>query len=102
MSLITFLHLLHGPLPFAFNGLPLLVGCQEEHPACKKLSDKMLEQGANDLHVVQPSWCQCHPIITGFIKIQICLTAYSCCPGKETVKWVFVLFVTVAHGILLI
>jgi len=74
MSLITFLHLLHGPLPFAFSGLPLLVGRQEEHPACKKLSDKMLEQGANDLPVIQPSHCQCHPINTGFIKIQICLT----------------------------
>jgi len=27
---------------FVFNGLTLLVGPQEEHPACKKLSDEVL------------------------------------------------------------
>ena len=27
---------------FAFNALPLLVGHQEAHPACKKLSDEVL------------------------------------------------------------
>jgi len=26
----------------AFSALTLLVGCQEEHPACKKLSDEVL------------------------------------------------------------
>jgi len=35
-------------------------------------------------------WCHCHPIISGFIKIQIGLTfvvsAYPCCPGNEAVK----------------
>jgi len=36
----------------------LLVGRQEEHPACKKMSDHVLswfclERGANDLHMVQ-------------------------------------------------
>jgi len=45
----------------AFSDLTLLVGRQEECPACKKLSNDMLswlsvwtlEQDANDLHVVQ-------------------------------------------------
>jgi len=34
--------------------LTLLVGRQEEHPACKKLSDEVicLEWGANGLHMV--------------------------------------------------
>jgi len=27
---------------FAFSALTLLVGCEEEHPACKKLSDEVL------------------------------------------------------------
>jgi len=27
---------------FAFNALTLLVGHQEEHPACKKLNDEVL------------------------------------------------------------
>jgi len=29
-------------LGFAFSALSLLVGRQEEHPACKKLSDELL------------------------------------------------------------
>ena len=43
---------------FAFSALTLLVGCQEQHPACKKLIDEVLvwlsylERGANDLHVI--------------------------------------------------
>jgi len=45
---------------FAFRALTLLVGHQEEHPACKKLSDEVLvwlsvwtlEEGANDLRMV--------------------------------------------------
>jgi len=40
---------------FAFGALTLLVGHQEEHLACKNLSDEVLIwlSGANDLHVVQ-------------------------------------------------
>ena len=38
-------------------------------------------------------WCHCHLIISGFIKIQICFTflvlAYSGCPGKEAIKWMY-------------
>ena len=53
----------------------LLVMRQEEHPACKKLSD----EGQSWLSVwskVQTiciwfSWCHCHPIVPCFIKIQI-------------------------------
>jgi len=36
----------------AFSALTLLVACQEEHPACKKWVT-CLQQGANDLHLVQ-------------------------------------------------
>ena len=41
----------------AFSALTLLVGRQEGHPACKKLSDevlvwKCLERGADCLHTV--------------------------------------------------
>jgi len=47
-----------------------------------------LEQGANDLHVVQ--LMSCHPIVSGFMKIQIGLTflvfAYPGCPGKAAIK----------------
>jgi len=30
-----------------------LVGRQEEHLACKKLIDEVVDRGANDLHMVQ-------------------------------------------------
>jgi len=40
-----------------------------------------------------PRWCQCHFIISHFIKIQngltFLVTAYPGCPGKEAAKWLF-------------
>ena len=51
--------LVYSLLPFAFHALTLLVVQQKEHMACKRLSDEVLyidvclEQGANDLHMVQ-------------------------------------------------
>jgi len=39
-------------LYFAFSASTLLVGCQEQHPACKKLSHKVLARGADDLHTM--------------------------------------------------
>jgi len=38
---------------FDFSTLSLLAGHQEEQPACKILSGKVLEWGADDLHMVQ-------------------------------------------------
>ena len=41
---------------FSLSALVLLVGCLVEHVACKKLSDEVficLEQGADELHLVQ-------------------------------------------------
>jgi len=44
-------------MPFlCYSALTLLVGCQEEHPACKKLNDGIVicvERGADCLHMVQ-------------------------------------------------
>ena len=84
----------------AFSALTLLVGHQEEHPACKKLSDVVLgvviclEQGADCLHMVQlmPLPSQ-NPIISCLIWIQTGFTflvpAYAGCPGEEAIKWVY-------------
>jgi len=48
-----------------------------------------LQQGANDLHMVQVI-CHCHPIIYCFIKIHnglpFLVPAYAGCPAKEAVK----------------
>jgi len=66
--------------PFAFGALTLLVGRQEGHPACKKLSGAVLvlagvviclERGA-DLHMAQ---LMPLPLtVSGFSKIQIGFT----------------------------
>ena len=80
----------------AFSALTLLVGRQEGHPACKKTEwwgtgvVICLEQGAH-LHMAQlmplPLTVSCSS------KIQIGFTflvpAYSGCPGKEAVKWLY-------------
>jgi len=71
--------------------LTLLVGCQEEHLTCKKLSVKVLS-GEVQIICMWSSWCYCHPIISCFIKIQNSLTclvpAYPDCAWKEAVKQV--------------
>ena len=83
-------------LSIAFSALTLLVGRQEGHPACKKLSDGAgvvicLERGA-DLHMAQlmplPLTVSC------FSKIQIGFTslvpAHLGSPGKRAIKRVCV------------
>jgi len=78
-------------LQFAVSALTLLVGWQEEHPVCKKLSDEVLAWlsvwSKVQVICIWSSWCHCHPVISCFIKIQNHLTflvpAYPGCPGKE-------------------
>ena len=82
-----------SPLAYAFSASTLLVGQQEGHLACKKLSGVVicLEQGA-DLHMAQlmplPLTVSC------FCKIQIGFTflvpAHLGSPGKRAVKRVCV------------
>ena len=78
---------------FAFSALTLLVGQQEGHTACKKLSGGVisLEQGA-DLHMAQlmplPLTVSClSKIQTGFTFL---VPAHPGSPGKRAVKWVCV------------
>jgi len=51
------------------SALTLLLGCQEEHPACKKFGDEMLEWIFVWSEVQIICWCHCHPIISHFIII---------------------------------
>jgi len=83
-----------------FSALKLLVGWQEGHPACKKLTGVVLawlsgvvvclERGTD---CIWPRWCHCHSL-SCFIKIQIGFTflvlAYPGSPGQRTVKRVYV------------
>jgi len=64
-----------------------LVGHQEEHAACKKLSDEVLcgclsGAGANDLHMVQLMLLPPYHLYENgdWFVVQ----AYPGCPGKET------------------
>jgi len=50
---------------YAFSALTLLVGPQEGHPACKKLSGGMLAWLCVWVKVqicIWPGWCQCHSL----------------------------------------
>ena len=52
---------------FAFSALMLLVGWQEGHPACKKLSGGVLAWLSVWCEVqtcIWPSWCHCHSHLT--------------------------------------
>jgi len=79
---------------FAFGVLTLFVGHQEEHLACKKLSDEVLAWSSVwskvQMICIWSSWCHCHPVISCFVKIQIALTfMVLACPGcseKEPIK----------------
>jgi len=53
--------------------LTLLVVCQEEHPACKKLSDEVLVWISvwTEVQIVciWSSWCHCHPQIPSLLAL---------------------------------
>ena len=60
----------------AFSALTLLVGWQEGHPACKKLSGEVLAW-LSDCNEVQtciwPSWCHCHSLSVASVKSRLVL-----------------------------
>jgi len=61
----------------------LLVGHQEEHQTRKKLRDDLLAwlcaRSKAQVICIWSNWCQCHPIISCFIKVQIGLTWHLTC-----------------------
>jgi len=81
----------------AFSALTLLVGWQEGHPACKKLSGGVLawlsvwNLGA-DLHMAQlmllPLTVSCFSKI--HIGFSFLVPAHPGSPGQRAVKWVYV------------
>ena len=55
----------------AFSALTLLVGRQEGHPACKKLSGGVLawlSVWSELLTCIWPSWCHCHSLSLASVK----------------------------------
>ena len=61
---------------FAFSALTLLVGRQEGHPACKKLSGGVLawlSVWSEVLTSICPSWCHCHSLYLASVKSRLVL-----------------------------
>jgi len=60
----------------AFSTLTLLVGWQEGHPACKKLSGGVLAclfVWSNVQICIWPSWCHCHSLSLASVKSRLVL-----------------------------
>ena len=55
----------------------VMVGHQEEHPACKQLSNEVLAWlsvwSKVQMIWIWSSWCYCHPVISCYIKIRLIL-----------------------------
>jgi len=83
-------HWLESVICVSFSDLTLLVGHQEEHLACKKLSGQVLAWlslwSKLQMICMWSSWCHCHLIISCFVKVWMGLTflvwAYPG-PGKR-------------------
>jgi len=61
----------------AFSALTLLVGWQEGHPACKKLSGGVLAWLSvwSELQIYMwPGWCQCHSLSLASVKSRLVLS----------------------------
>jgi len=63
----------HLLVELCFSALTLLVGRQEGHPACKKLSGEVLAWlsvwSKVQMICIWSTWCHCHPIISCSCKI---------------------------------
>ena len=83
----------------------LLVGRQEGHPACKKLSGGVLvwlSVWSEVLTCICPSWCQCNSLSLASVKSRLVFTflvpAHPGSPRKRAVKWVCVCVILVKFG----
>ena len=76
-------------LAFAFSALMLLVGWQEGHLACKKLSGWRSVWSKIQMICICSSWCHCHPIIFCSSKMNVYLsdTSLPRLSWKKAVKW---------------
>ena len=60
----------------AFSALTLLVGRQERHPACKKMSGGVLawlSVWSKVQTCIWPSWCHCHSLSIASVKSRLVL-----------------------------
>ena len=62
----------------AFSALTLLVGQQEWHPACKKLSGGVLASLSawSEVQTCWSSWCHCHSLSLASVKSRLVLPSW--------------------------
>ena len=91
----------HGPIYFMLlslgvrqecscSALTLLVGRQEGHPACKKLSGGVLAWLSVWSEVqtsIQPSWCHCHSLSLASVKSRLVLPFWYRLTQVVLEKW---------------
>ena len=68
----------------AFSALTLLVGRQEGHPACKKLSGGLLAWlfvWSDVQTCIWPSWCHCHSLSLASVKSRLVYLSGTGSPG---------------------
>ena len=84
----------------AFSALMLLVGRQEGHPACKKLSGGVLawlSVWSGVQTCIWPSCCHCHSLSLSSVNdFTFLIPAHPGSPGKRAVKRVYVVWCAVA------
>jgi len=71
-------------MTLAFSALTLLVGRQEGHPACKKLSGGVLgwlSVWSEVQTCIQPSWYHCHILYLASVKSRLVLPSGTGSPG---------------------
>ena len=77
VGIIAGVHMLHlFNKVLTFSALTLLVGWQEGHPACKKLSGGMLAWLSVWIKVqtcIWPSWCHCNSLSLASVKSRLVL-----------------------------
>ena len=73
---LVFINIFSFVTVIAFSALTLLVGRQEGHPACKKLSGGVLAWLSVWSEVqtcICPSWCHCHSLSLASVKSRLVL-----------------------------
>ena len=78
-ALVVAVNSVYLAFPVAFGALTLLLGQQERHPACKKLSGSVLAW-LSDWSKVQtciwPSRCHCHSLSLASVKFILVLPSW--------------------------
>ena len=89
----------------AFSALTLLVGRQEGHPACKKLSVGVLawlSVWSKVQTCIWPSWCHCHSLSLASVKSRSVLPLWYrltwVVPEKGPLNWCVCVCVCICSG----